>query len=62
MDYIEGGNRDQKVLVPESLDEYIAQDNPVRVIDAFVESLDVEALDFRHAVLNETERPPQFVS
>jgi len=58
MDYIEGGNRDQKVLFPDSLDEYIAQDNPVRVIDAFVESLDAEALGFRHAVLNETGRPP----
>ena len=58
MDYIEGSNRDQKVLFPESLDEYIALDNPVRVIDAFVESLDVEAIGFRHAVLNETGRPP----
>ncbi len=58
MDYIEGSNRNQRVLFPESLDEFIAGDNPVRVIDAFVESLDVEALGFRHAVLNETGRPP----
>ena len=58
MDYIEGTHRDQTVLFPESLDEYIAGENPVRVIDAFVESLDLEALGFRHAVLNETGRPP----
>ncbi len=58
MDYIEGTHRDQTVLFPESLDEYIAGENPVRVIDAFVESLDLEALGLRHAVLNETGRPP----
>jgi len=58
MDYIEGTDRDQTVLFPESLDEYVAGENPVRVIEAFVESLDLEALGFRHAVLNETGRPP----
>jgi len=58
MDYIEGTNRDQTVLFPESLDEYISGENPVRVIDAFVESLDLRALGFTHTVLNETGRPP----
>ena len=58
MDYIEGTNRDQAVLFPESLDEYIAGDNPVRVIDAFVDSLDLQTLGFTHALLNETGRPP----
>ena len=58
MDHIEGASRDQLILFPESLDEYISEDNPVRFIDAFVESLDLEALDFRHAVLKETGRPP----
>ena len=58
MDYIEGSNRNQTVLFPESLDEYIAGENPVRVIDAFVDSLDLQTLDFTHAVLNETGRPP----
>jgi transposase len=58
MDYIEGSDRDQTVLFPESLDEYVAGENPVRVTEAFVESLDLEALAFRHAVLNETGRPP----
>jgi transposase len=58
MDYIEGSDRDQTVLFPESLDEYVAGENPVRVIEAFVGSLDLEALGFRYAVLNETGRPP----
>jgi len=58
MDYIEGTNRDQAVLFPESLDEYITGENPVRVIDAFVDSLDLQILGFTHALLNETGRPP----
>jgi transposase len=58
MDYIEGSNRDQLILFPQSLDEYISEDNPVRFIDAFVESLDLKALGFRHSVLQETGRPP----
>jgi transposase len=58
MDYIEGTNRDQTLLFPESLDEYVSENNPVRFIDAFVESLDLQALGFKHAVLQETGRPP----
>lgn len=58
MDYIEGSNRDQLILFPQSLDEYIREDNPVRFIDAFVESLDLEGLGFSHSVLKETGRPP----
>ena len=58
MDYIEGFDRNQLILFPESLDEYISEDNPVRFIDAFVESVDLKALGFRHAVLQETGRPP----
>ena len=58
MDYPEGSYRDQLLLFPQSLDEYVSDDNPVRFIDAFVESLDLETLGFRHAVLQETGRPP----
>ena len=58
MDYIEGANREQQVLFPQSLDEYVSANNPVRVIDAFVESLDLRALGFAHTALNETGRPP----
>jgi transposase len=35
--YIEGKNREQMVLMPESLDDFIGEDNPVRVIDLFVD-------------------------
>ena len=58
MNYIEGAHRSQLILLPQSLDEYISEDNPVRFIDAFMESLDLKALGFRHSVLQETGRPP----
>lgn len=58
MDHIHGLNREQITLFPEALDDYISQDNPVRFIDAYVESLDLDHLGFRHASLQETGRPP----
>lgn len=58
MKHIEGANRDQRILLPESLDEYINEESPVRVIDAFVDSLDLKPIGFKHATLNETGRPP----
>jgi len=42
--FIEGEDRSQVTLLPECLDEYIGQDNPVRVVDAFVEELDLPRL------------------
>ena len=42
MRHITGIPRQQLVLFPESLDEYISADNPVRFIDAFVDSLSLE--------------------
>ena len=58
MHYVAGSDRDQQVLFPEVLDDYVGGDNPVRFIDAFVDSLDLEALGFRHARLGEMGRPP----
>jgi transposase len=58
MDHIQGTDRDQLMLFPEALDEYISEENPVRFIDAYVASLDLKQLGFRHAVLQETGRPP----
>ena len=55
--FIEGIHRNQRIMFPETVDEYIGDDNPVRFIDAFVESLDLEALGFERAVPKETERP-----
>jgi len=42
-------SRNQMMMYPFCLDDYVSADNPVRVIDAFVDSLDMEALGFRHA-------------
>lgn len=58
MKHIMGIDRKQIVLFPEVIDEYISEDNPVRFIDAFVDSLDLELLGFTHAKLEDTGRPP----
>src|ERR1700692_1283479 len=43
MSHISGHDRSQRLLLPESLDEYVGPDNPVRFIDAFVDGLDLAA-------------------
>ncbi len=58
MSYIEGVARSQLILFPESIDDYIEEDNPVRFIDAFVDSLDVEELGFKYSLPEATGRPP----
>lgn len=55
--FIEGENRDQSTLFPESLEDYIAEDNAIRVVDAFVEKLDLKGLGFESAEPSETGRP-----
>jgi transposase len=47
--FIEGEDRQQVALLPECLDDYIGEDNPVRVVDVFVEELDLQALGFKGA-------------
>jgi transposase/ElaB/YqjD/DUF883 family membrane-anchored ribosome-binding protein len=58
MQHIEGLDRDQLTLFPEALDDYITEDNPVRFLDAFVDTLNFASMGFRHAMLRETGRPP----
>lgn len=58
MGFVQGVHRNQVVMFPESLDEYVSDDNPERFIDAFVDSLDLRALGFERAVPAETGRPP----
>jgi transposase len=55
--FIEGENRFQSTLFPERLDDYIAEDNAVRVVDAFVEKLDLLDLGFERAEPSDTGRP-----
>jgi len=55
--FIEGEERSQSVLFPESLDEWITDDNPVRVIDVFVDELDLGTLGFERSEPAATGRP-----
>jgi transposase len=58
MAHVEGESRFQGSLFAPSLDETIGADHPVRVIDAFVDSLDLGALGFSKVVAEATGRPP----
>src|SRR6266850_327078 len=58
MSYIAGTDRQQVLLFPETVEDYIAPDNPVRFLDAFVANLDLQALGFVHATPAPTGRPP----
>ena len=55
--FVEGQDRRQAVFLPECLDDYVAPDNPVRVIDAFIDELDLVALGFERAQPAATGRP-----
>ena len=46
MTNIAGFERDQLLLLPEAVDDYVDADNPVRFIDAFVDGLDLAAAGF----------------
>lgn len=55
--FIQVEHRGQSVLLPESLDDYVADTNPVRVVDVFVDELDLGRLGFAGVVPAETGRP-----
>ena len=55
--YVEGEARSQTTLFPDTLDDYIAEDNPVRVVDVFVDELDLKKLGFDGMVPEATGRP-----
>jgi transposase len=57
MKYIIGQEREQIMLLPDCIDDLIRQDNPVRVIDAFIDSLDINELGFQRPTPNITGRP-----
>ena len=58
MSYIEGADRQQAWLLPERLEDYVRAENPVRFLDAFVDSLDLTTLGFQRATANSMGRPP----
>ena len=55
--FIESDNRMQGTLFPEYLEDYVSENNPVRVVDAFVEQLDLGKLGFNGAEPAITGRP-----
>lgn len=58
MGYIEGIDREQVILFPEVIDDYIEDENPVQFIDAFVDNLDLVELGFKYSEPRATGRPP----
>src|ERR1700681_3291802 len=58
MAHVTGQSRYQSTLFPEVLDEVVGGDDPVRVIDAFVDGLELECLGFSKVAAEETGRPP----
>ena len=55
--YVEGVDRNQATLFPDRLDDFVDADNPVRVVDAFVDALDLGELGFSRAVPTTMGRP-----
>ena len=55
--FIEGEDRGQGTLLPEPLDEYVAGDNSVRVVDVFVDELDLAGMGFARVSPAKTGRP-----
>jgi transposase len=55
--FVEGVDRNQTTLFPECLDDWIDEDSPVRVIDAFVDAIDLGELGFDGVVPEATGRP-----
>jgi hypothetical protein len=60
MPHLHGVSRDEVLLFPPSLDEYITDENPVRFIDAFVDQLDLPKLGFTRAVASRLGRPAYY--
>jgi transposase/macrodomain Ter protein organizer (MatP/YcbG family) len=55
--FVRGADRSQMTLLPECLDDWVGEDNPVHVIEAFVDALDLPALGFEGAIAKATGRP-----
>jgi transposase len=58
MHHILGTPREQLTLLPESIEDYLDRENPVRFIEAFVETLNLSSFGFQNTQLPETGRPP----
>ena len=58
MSFILGVDRSQTLLLPESVEEYVSAEHPVRFLDAFVDGLDLAACGFARTEPADTGRPP----
>ena len=55
--FVEGADRRQSWLLPDTLDDYVTEDNPVRVVDVFIDELDLAELGFAGMAPAATGRP-----
>lgn len=55
--FIEGEDRRQATLLPDSLEDYVTDDNPVRVVDVFIDELDLAPMGFAGVEPEATGRP-----
>ncbi len=55
--HIKGQGRNQITIFPEALDDFVTKENPVRVVDAFVDELDLHTLGSNRVIANNTGRP-----
>jgi transposase len=55
--HIEGHDRRQSFLLPDDVDDYVDENNPVQAAEAFIDELDLAELGFVRAVLADTGRP-----
>lgn len=55
--FIKSDDRFQSILFPETLDDYIEEENSVRIIEAFIEGLDLSQLGFQKTKPHATGRP-----
>jgi transposase len=60
--FIQGVDRTQAILFPESVDDYVSEDNPVRVVDLFVDQLDLNVMGFVAIEAKATGRPSYHAS
>jgi transposase len=58
MGYIKGHDRNQIILFPETINDYISEDNSVRIIDEYVNQLDLEKYGFKRTTPSRIGRPP----
>jgi transposase len=55
--FVVGQDRSQLILLPECLDDYVREENPVRIVDAFIDELDLAVLGFAGVIPEATGRP-----